>query len=224
MKSQTFRYGFTLIELLTVMAILSVLIGLLLPAVMSAREAARKLQCENNTRQVAFALHNHVGSHQRVPKNIPSPWTIEPVRLLSPAILLTATKGGVSEQQIAWDLSTAAYEPVPYFLCPSAKRITVDGREISNYALNHLLTGVKLEHMRDGTSQTLLTCEISSQLASLWTWGPLADGNNISSEHADFVSISMADGSVRGLTKKLDKSILHRLLDPNDGQIQELID
>lgn len=224
MKTHAIRYGFTLIELLTVTAILSVLIGLLLPAVMSAREAARKLQCENNTRQVVLALHTHVGSHQRIPRNTPSPWTIEPVRLLSPAILLAATNGGVSEQQIAWDLSTVAYEPIPYFLCPTAKRITVDGRMISNYALNHLLTGVKLEQLRDGTSQTLLTCEISSELASLWTWGPLADGNNISSEHSDVVSISMADGSVRGLTKKLDKTVLHRLLDPNDGQIQELID
>jgi hypothetical protein len=206
------------------MATLSVLLGLLLPAVVSAREAARKLQCENNTRQIAISLHTHAGSHQQIPRNTPSPWTIEPVRLLSPAIVVTATNGGVSGQQIAWDLSTAAYEAIPYFLCPSAKRITVDGRMISNYALNHLLTGVKLEHMRDGTSQTLLTCELSSDLASLWTWGPLADGNNISSEHQDVVSISMADGSVRWLNKKLDKTILHRLLDPNDGQIQELID
>lgn len=224
MKTQTFRCGFTLIELLTVTAILSILIGLLLPAVMSVREAARRLQCENNTRQVAFALHTHVGSHQRIPWNTPTPWTIEAVRLLSPAILLTATNGGVSEQEIAWDLSTVAYEPIPYFLCPSANRITVDERVISNYALNHLLTGVKPEHIRDGTSQTLLTCETSSELASLWTWGPLADGNNISSAHAAVVSISMADGSVRGLTKKLDKTILHRLLDPNDGQIQGLVD
>jgi prepilin-type N-terminal cleavage/methylation domain-containing protein len=224
MRSQTFRMGFTLIELITVIAILGVVIGLLMPAVMSAREAARRLQCENNLRQVTISLHAHVGSHHRIPKNAPNPWTIEPVRLMSPTLLLGVNNGTVSEPQTDWDLSTVAYEPISYFLCPSAKRVTVDGRAISNYGLNHMIPGARLEHLRDGTSQTLLTCEIPSDLASLWTWGPLADSTNINSEHADLVSISMADGSVRGLTKKLDKKVLQQLLDPNDGQLVDLKD
>ena len=120
------RSGFTLIELLVVIAIIGVLVGLLLPAVQQAREAARRSSCANNLKQVGLAVHNFHDAYKKLPPTSAGyeklPWT----GLLLPYMELTTIYDRItlSDNVTAGSNSilTTAESAVGQYVCPTRSR------------------------------------------------------------------------------------------------------
>jgi prepilin-type N-terminal cleavage/methylation domain-containing protein/prepilin-type processing-associated H-X9-DG protein len=122
------RPGFTLIELLVVIAIIAVLISLLLPAVQAAREAARRMQCTNNLKQIGLALHNYESIAGAFPMSgVWSPTAVAPwvgwsvhariMPLLEQGGMFNAMNFTLPYSML--DNATVAAQAVSTLLCPS---------------------------------------------------------------------------------------------------------
>ncbi len=139
--------GFTLVELLVVIAIIGILVGLLLPAVQAAREAARRMSCSNNLKQIGLAVHNFESSYKRMPAGndvrFGGPhWRLLPF-IEQAALYERHDNGTFSAGVSTWNMSGAAWNipttnatttpntmftykkpDIPAFLCPSAPDTT----------------------------------------------------------------------------------------------------
>ncbi|RUL85289.1 DUF1559 domain-containing protein [Tautonia sociabilis] len=122
----TARRGFTLIELLVVIAILGVLVALLLPAVQKAREAARRISCTNNLKQVALALHSYHDASGALPMGYSHVPGYRTGGFGWAAAILPQMEQGPLFDAINFDLAawtvenaTACVTPISSYLCPS---------------------------------------------------------------------------------------------------------
>jgi prepilin-type N-terminal cleavage/methylation domain-containing protein/prepilin-type processing-associated H-X9-DG protein len=117
--------GFTLIELLVVIAIIAVLIALLLPAVQAAREAARRIQCTNNMKQIALAVHNYHDINNSLPTNIlptEMSWLVEILPNMEQSPLFNAWNSTPPLTDTQWESPTnmtVMTTPMNVYLCPS---------------------------------------------------------------------------------------------------------
>lgn len=168
--------GFTLVELLVVIAIIGVLVALLLPAVQQAREAARRMQCSNNLKQIGLALHNHHDTKGDFP-----------------AGAITSPAGGFG---FAWGV-----EILPYIEQNTRyERLDLRGDENPNTGLayNHITNGTALDGVITG-----YLCPSSTLEETVWG-GPAQFPHLVQGVgRSNYVGIS---GAIDGLPIKVDNN------------------
>jgi len=141
------KRAFTLVELLVVIAIIGILVGMLLPAVQSVREAARRAVCSNNLKQIALAIHNYESSHQIFPDGGLNWFTPRAVQGGVPRTAPNQTWGFlyqilpyIEEGNLYEETTNAVIQrtPVESYFCPSRRNSEVTGgiRAMNDFAGN----------------------------------------------------------------------------------------
>lgn len=180
------RRGFTIVELLVVIAIIGTLIGLLLPAVQAVREAARRMQCQNNLHQIGIAMHNYHAAFRKLPPGgiEVRPETSRGKQIAWSAMVLPFLEQSAVYSKIDFNFAfdhpvnrEAAATPIEAYLCPSTPRVEllkrgmgatdyggIYGERIltTNYPPRGVFIhdqGIRFRDVTDGLTRTLMISE-----------------------------------------------------------------
>ena len=214
-----------------------ILVALLLPAVQSAREAARRMQCVNNLKQITLALHNYHDAY----KSFPPAYTVDangkPLHswrtLLLPYLEQAALYGQIRLDE-PWDSPNnqrVANTVVPVFCCPSAGNQSPNTSYMVVVGPGALFDGAKptaMADIADGASNTLAVVEVEGSTTS-WMAPIDLDLNQmrmainggpteIRSRHPGGANAALADGSVRFIPSTIDQNTLRALVTRNGGE------
>lgn len=130
--------AFTLVELLVVIAIIGILVALLLPAIQAAREAARRMQCQNNLKQMGLAMHNHIDAQGHFPTSgwgwrwqgeadrgygdgQPGGWAYNLLEYMEQGAIHELGAGITDQTRKMEAMLIAVSTPIPEFTCPSRR-------------------------------------------------------------------------------------------------------
>ena len=176
--SRCARRAFTLIELLVVIAIIAVLIGLLLPAVQKVREAAARMKCSNNLKQMGLAMHNYHDTNNAFPPAFAKPSQYGWGTWILPFIEQDNLYKLLNPTQTTLSVNALTTLPVSVYTCPSDPNQTINpfstGYAKSNYVVCEPIcdggSAYNILSITDGTSNTLLIGErdTKNQIGGIW--------------------------------------------------------
>ncbi|MBC7352258.1 MAG: DUF1559 domain-containing protein [Thermogutta sp.] len=216
------------------LALAGTMVGLLLPAVQSAREAARRAQSMNNLKQLALALHNYHDMHRHFPPQAITDKNGKPLLSWRVALLPYLECNTLYEQfhlDEPWDSphNSALIEQMPeVFRNPSAPRIP----GIAHY-LGVVGKGAffeegktrKFADIRDGTSNTIMLVEVDPDRGVIWTkpedlpFNPDNPLDGLGHAHPGGFNAAFVDGSVRFISANVDPEVFRRLITIADGEV-----
>ena len=229
-KRPSRRFGFSLIELLVVITVIGVLIALTVPAVQSAREGARRTQCQNNLHQLGVALEVHAEQFGHYPEDGERGHGFGTYLL---ALL---------DQQPLYDKIDPLNTPLPagpvipgtgdtllpVFRCPShsADDHLDSGYARSDYIGNDAIfrKATAFQSIVDGDSQTMSVGETTSEHAWALPGTAMAgsapnSGGGFSSSHIGGMHILLCDGAVRFISDSIDRATFEALGTPSGNDI-----